>query len=346
VVTTRSPAREGNRGRTVVVTGATGHLGANLVRQLLAAGRRVRVLVYDRTHPLEGLAVERFEGDVLDEGSLRRAFRGAEVVYHLAAFISIVRSEWPRLEAVNVGGTRNVVEACRAEGVRRLVHFSSIHALNQSPMEAPLDESRAPSDTGRAPAYDHSKARGEREVLAGVACGLDAVILNPTGVLGPFDFEPSRMGRVLRGLQRGTLPALVTGGFDWVDARDVAAAAMAAEDRGRCGERYLLSGTYLPVVDLAALVAEVSGRRAPRAVIPQWLMRPIAPLAEMWGGIRGTPPLLTRDSMVALRTGHPSIRNDKARAELGFAPRPLRDTIEDTLRWFSDGGRLAAEASR
>ncbi len=113
-----------------------------------------------------------------------------------------------------------------------------------------------------APAYDHSKARAEREVLAGVERGLDAVILNPTAVLGPFDFEPSRMGRVLLDLQRGALPALVAGGFDWVDARDVCAAAIAAEDRGRRGERYLLSGSYASVVDLAALVAEISGTPA------------------------------------------------------------------------------------
>jgi dihydroflavonol-4-reductase len=331
-----------NGSETVVVTGASGHLGANLVRQLLTAGRRVRVLVFGETRPFDGLDVERVSGDVLDERSLAPAFQGAGVVYHLAAFISIVGSERARVEAVNVGGTRNVVRACLAAGVRRLVHFSSIHAFRQLPLDEPLDESRAASDTGKAPAYDHSKARAEREVLAGVERGLDAVILNPTAVLGPFDFEPSRMGRVLRDLQRGALPALVTGGFDWVDARDVAAAAIAAEQRGRRGERYLLSGTYLPVRDLAVLVAELSGAQVPRVVLPQWLVRPIAPLAELWSEISGGEPRFTRDSMVALRTGHPRIRNEKARAELGFAPRPLRVTVEDTLRWFRDGGRPEA----
>ena len=327
---------------TVVVTGASGHLGANLVRQLLAAGRSVRVLVYGETRPLDGLDVERVPGDVLDEGSLQAAFRGAGVVYHLAAFISILGSQRGRLEAVNVGGTRNVVRACLAEGVRRLVHFSSIHAFRQFPLDEPLDESRVLSDAGKAPAYDQSKARAEREVLAGVERGLDAVILNPTAVLGPFDFEPSRMGRVLRDLQAGALPALVAGGFDWVDARDVCTAAMAAEARGRRGERYLLSGTYLSVAGLAALVAEVSGRRAPRVVLPQWLARPMAPLAELLSRITGAEPRLTRDSMVALRTGNPQVRNDKARAELGFSPRPLRVTVEDTLRWFREGGRPQA----
>jgi dihydroflavonol-4-reductase len=342
VITTRPSSERGQRSETVVVTGASGHLGANLVRQLLAAGRRVRVLVYGNMRPLEGLDVECVQGDVRDERSLAPAFRGAAVVYHLAAVISIAGPQRGLVEAVNVGGTRNVVRECLAAGVRRLVHFSSIHAFNQFPLDVPLDESRGPSDAGKAPAYDHSKARAEREVLAGVERGLDAVILNPTAVLGPFDFEPSRMGRVLLDLQSGALPALVTGGFDWVDARDVCAAAITAEDRGRCGERYLLSGTYLSVPGLAALVAEISGTRAPGVVLPQWLVRPIAPLAELWSHLGGSEPRLTRDSMVALRTGNPAIRNDKARAALGLAPRPLRATVADTLRWFSDGGSPVA----
>ncbi len=344
--TTKPLSEAPQHSETVVVTGASGHLGANLVRQLLAAGRRVRVLKYNGTRSLEGLDLERVDGDVLDERSLALAFRGAEVVYHLAGFISIVRSQRGRLEAVNVGGTRNVVRACLAQGVRRLVHFSSIHAFSQFPRDVPLDESRGPADAARAPAYDQSKARGEREVLAGVERGLDAVILNPTAVLGPYDFEPSRMGRVLRDLQRGTLPALVSGGFDWVDARDVCAAALVAESRGRRGERYLLSGAYASVADLAALVAEVSGTRAPRVVLPQWLVRPLAPLSELWSEVTGAVPRFTRDSMVALRTGNPAVRHDKASAELGHAPRPLRTTVEDTLRWFRDSGRPAGETAR
>ncbi len=333
----------------VVVTGASGHVGANLVRQLLAAGREVRVVTYGDARSLRslaGLEVERVAGDVLDEASLTEAFRDAGLVYHLAACISIVGARRGLVEAVNVGGTRNVVRACLAAGVRRLVHFSSIHAFCQSPLDAPLDEGRGPSDTTWAPAYDHSKARAEREVLAGVERGLDALILNPTAVLGPFDFQPSRMGRVLWALKRGAMPALVPGGFDWVDARDVATAALVAAERGRRGERYLLSGTYLSVIGLAALVAEVSGTRPPKLVLPHWLAQGVAPLAELWSGVTRAEPLLTRDSLVALRTGHPLIRHDKASAELGFAPRPLRTTVEDTLRWFSDSGYHAEAAAR
>lgn len=325
---------------TVVVTGASGHLGGGLVRQLLAAGRRVRVLVHADARAVEGLDVTRVDGDVLDPESLRRAFAGAGTVFHLAAVISITGSQGGRVEAVNVGGTRNVVAACLATGVRRLVHFSSIHAFSQEPRNEPLDESRGPAHRPGSPAYDLSKALGEREVLDGVARGLDAVILEPTSVIGPYDFRPSRLGRYLLAVARGRIPATVAGGFDWVDARDVCASAIAAERSGRPGERYLLPGTYLPVAGLAALVAQAAGVRAPRFVLPQGPARAVAPLFTAFARLTGHEPLFTRDSLAAIRTGHPDVRGAKAASELGHAPRPLRETISDTLRWFEESGLL------
>lgn len=326
----------------VAVTGATGHIGANLVRQLLADGCQVRALVRDDVRALAGLDVEHTVGDVFDADALASAFAGSDVVFHLAALISITGAQGGRVHAVNVLGTRNVVRACLEAGVRRLVHFSSIHAFRQFPHEEVLDERRAPSDSGPAPAYDHSKACGEREVMAGAAAGLEAVILNPTAVIGPYDFKPSHMGRVLLALARRRLPALVAGAFDWVDARDVCRAAITAARAGRTGERYLLSGTYLSVRGLAALVGEVTGTRAPRMTAPQWLARPGAPLAAAWSRVARTRPLFTPDSLAALRTCNPHISHAKASVELAFTPRPLRDTVADTLDWFVAAGRLPA----
>jgi dihydroflavonol-4-reductase len=213
--------------------------------------------------------------------------------------------------------------------------------LCQHPVSQPLDETRQLSDARPAPAYDHSKAGGERAVLAAVGQGLDAVVVSPTAVLGPYDFKPSRMGQVLLDLRLRRLPALVAGGFDWVDARDVAQAAMAAERSGRTGERYLLSGTYLAVADLAALVAAVTGVKAPRFVVPQPLARPLAPCAELWSHLTGTEPRFTRDSLAALRTCNPAISHAKASEELDFAPRPLRATVADTLAWFAESRQTA-----
>ena len=241
------------------VTGASGHVGANLIRVLLARGDSVRALVHRDRRALSGLPIETAMGDVRDPASLEQAFAGAEVVYHAAGYISLVSGEWSRLHAVNVVGTRNVVEACLRCGVRRLVHFSSIHAMDLNPERAQIDESTPLVAEGGVPPYSLSKAEGEREVQEGIANGLDAVILNPTAILGPHDYAPSHQGEVLLALARRMLPALVEGGFDWVDARDVAKGALSAAVRGTAGARYILSGHWVSVRELARLVGSITG---------------------------------------------------------------------------------------
>jgi dihydroflavonol-4-reductase len=325
----------------IVVTGASGHLGGNLVRLLLEQKRDVKVVIRDDTRAIEGLDVDPVRADVLDENSLVKAFSGAGVVYHLAAVISITGWDREKVEAVNVVGVKNVVSACLKTGVKRLVHFSSIHAHHQFPRDQSLDERREYADVSpRALSYDRSKAKGEREILLGVERGLDAVIVNPTGVLGPHDFKPSRMGEVLLDLYHRRFPALVEGTFDWVDARDVCAGAVAAETRGRAGEKYLLSGTYLSFCDLAKLVEDVTAVAAPRLIAPQWLARVGAPFSAGWSRVFGKRPLFTSDSLEILRTCNPRISHAKASDELGYDPRPLRQTIEDTFRWFEWAGLL------
>jgi dihydroflavonol-4-reductase len=322
---------------SVLVIGAAGHVGGNLVRSLLAAGREVRAAVYRDERALAGIDVERVRLDVLDPASLAAALRGVEVVYHLAAIIAIAGEQERRVEEVNVRGPRNVAQACLDAGARRLVHFSSIHAFEQLPLDRPLDETRGPPVSG-APTYDRTKAAGEREILAAVERGLDAVIVNPTSVVGPYDFKPSPMGDVLRRLGLGKIPALVPPGFDFVDVRDVSAGAMAAEERGRTGERYLLAGHYATFPELAALMQKASGRRAPRLVTPIWLARVGAPFLGAWCKVTGGRPLYTSESLDILSRSHPDIRGDKAARELGFRPRPLEETVRDTWNWFRTVG--------
>jgi len=319
----------------VAVTGATGHIGANLTRALASAGHQVRALVHQDRRGIAGLAVEEARVDVRDAAAVRAALAGAEVVFHLAARISLWGELGGEVEEVNVGGTANVLGACAEVGVRRLVHFSSIHAFRQDPQDEPLDETR-PLVDGTAPPYDRAKAAGERLVLEAVARGLDAVIVNPTGVIGPHDYHPSALGQVLLMLQGGRMPALVAGGFDFVDARDVVSGALAAAERGRRGERYLLPGHYTTVRELGALVGEVSGRRPPAFVAPMWLARLGAPFVLAASRVTGRQPVYTPASLYVLRTGNRCIVGAKAGRELGYRPRPLRDTIADTLSWFAD----------
>lgn len=321
----------------VLVIGAAGHVGGNLVRSLLAAGRKVRATVYRDERALAGLDLEKVRADVLDPASLAAALRDVDVVYHLAAIIAIAGEPESRVREVNVTGPRNVARACLDAGVRRLVHFSSIHAFEQLPLDRPLDETRG-APFGGAPIYDRTKAAGEREILAAVAQGLDAVIVNPTSVIGPYDFKPGPMGDVLLRLGLGKMPALVPPGFDFVDVRDIAAGALAAAERGRKGEKYLLPGHYATFPALAALMARASGRRAPWLVTPIWLARVGAPFLGAWCKITGGRPLYTSESLDILTRSHPDIRGDKARAELGYQVRPLEETVRDTWTWFRSAG--------
>ncbi len=317
---------------TVLVTGASGHIGGNLVRALLEGGRQVRVLLRDDARAVEGLDVERCAGDTRDADSLRAACRGADAVYHLAGVIAISAAQEELLLPVNVQGTENLARACLQAGVRRLVHFSSVHALVEHPFHAPVAETRALAIGEENLPYARSKAEGELRVMQAVADGLDAVILNPTGVLGPFDFKPSHMGQLLVMLQQRRMPALVHGVYDWVDARDVARSALAAEKEGRCGERYLLPGHRASIAELAARVAEITGVPAPRFTTPCWAAKLGAPFVTAWAGLWGQRPLYTSQSLQVLE-GNSHIDGSKARAELGHRARPLKETLQEFFAW-------------
>ena len=280
----------------IAVTGATGHAGANLVRALLAQGLSLRALVHRERKAIEGLDIEVVQGDICDLKSLVKAFKNAEVVYHLAAHISIFQDKWPLLEAVNVNGTRNVVEACLRCGVRRLVHFSSIHTMSQSPKAARVDESTPLVESERYPPYDRSKALAEKEVRRGIEKGLDAIIISPTAITGPHDYRPSHFGEALLRMASGRLPALVGGGFDWVDVRDVIQGAMRAEKQAPTGAKYILSGHWLSLRDVAKRVEQITGVPVPRFVCPMWLARVGAPFITTFDRLAGRRPLYTRDS--------------------------------------------------
>ena len=328
---------------TVAITGATGHIGANLVRALIDKGTPTRCLVHVNCRAIDGLNIEKVQGDIRDLDSLCRAFEGIDVVYHLAASISLSMADWAQLEEINVRGTRNVVEACRRSGVRRLIHFSSIHALIQEPLNTPVDEARSLVESKRFPPYDRSKAAGEREVRRGIEKGLDAVIIYPTAVFGPYDYQPSFFGEALMSIARRKLPALVTGGYDWVDVRDVVAGAMLAAEKAPTGARYLLSGHWVSMCDIAAMIEEITGLSTGRPVCPLWLAHIGAPFIGGISRINGKRPLYTSVSLRALKSNR-NISHERATRELGYHARPFRETLADTLHWFEENGQLKLPA--
>lgn len=318
---------------TTLITGANGLVGANLVRALLAQKRDVRVLLHHNDSALTGLPIARVYGDVCDPNVLNEAMQGVTVVHHLAAKISLDGTGHEAMQRINVGGTEQVVAAGLKAEVKRLIHYSSIHALSAHPRTEPIDESRALALSDGAIAYDRTKALAEQAVLTGVQEGLNAVILNPVGMIGPWDFQPSQMGELLLKLARRQLPGVVDAGFYWVDVRDVCAAGIAAETLGECGERYILHGTYATMKAIAECVAQHTGVPAPRLNTPLWMARMAAPFAENWSRWTQQRPLFTRESVEVLST-HQDIQTMKAKDALDFTARPLTETIQNSVDWL------------
>jgi len=321
----------------IVITGASGLVGGNLVRTLLEQGQPVRALVHHNRRALEGLGLETISADLNDPASLEQAFEGAQVVYHLASSISIRMDNWDDLMHVNVAGTQNVVDACLRCGVEKLVYFSSIHAYQQEPFDLPLDENRPLLTDDRIPPYERSKAAAELIVRQAPDRGLATVIIIPTAILGPYDFRPSYFGQALQLLARGHIPALVHGGYDWVDVRDVVDGAIQAERQGRSGSRYILSGHWRSLRDVARVTAEIKGKSAPKFVVPIWLAELFQPVMARLAQLNGSEPIYTKAMLNALRSNR-QISHARATKELGYAPHPFEQTLKDTLDWFAEQG--------
>ena len=261
------------------------------------------------------------------------------MVYHLAGIISIVSGKSDLLHQVNVMGTRNVVEACLKSDVRRLVYTSSIHAFVEPHHGTVIDE-RLPIDPDKVIGeYAKSKAQATLEVLKGVKQGLEAVIVFPTGVIGPYDYKISEMGGLVIDFVKGKISAYIDGAYDFVDVRDVVIGHILACEKGRKGEGYILSGERITVRELFLMLEEVTGVKAPSFKIPLWLTRIITAFTPLYYTLTNTKPRLTNYSIQTLNSNS-LISCEKARYELGYSPRPIIETIKDSIQWFKETGRL------
>lgn len=323
-----------------LVTGGGGRLGNVLVRRLLEKGQKVRVLEPgDLPESLEGLDVDFTSGSVLVESDVARAVDGVDVVYHLAAKIDLRPKKDPLMHPINVEGTRNVVEACLSRGLR-LVHTSSHHAVEREPLDEPLTEDR-PLALDEKCAYHRSKAIGETIVLAGCERGLDAVIVNPGSMIGPYDFEPSLIGAALIDMYFGRVPVLLDLLSDYVDVRDVADGMIAAAQRGRRGERYFLTGDVVPILEMVSVYGELTGARVPTRALPLWFGWVLLPFALAGAAISKKDPFITAD-MLRASVSNAVVSRDKATRELGYSVRPLQESLSDAVQWYRERGWLNA----
>jgi len=255
------------------------------------------------------------------------------LVYHMAALVAITSDKYELMYKVNVEGTRNVISACREMGVRRLVYTSSIHALGRPEGSEPVDETVPFDQENPSGAYDRTKAIASTLVQEAGKSGLDAVIVLPTGVIGPNDFRRSEMGEMLLAWMQQKPSISTDGAYDFVDVRDVAEGHILAAASGRSGEAYLLSGTQVSVSDYRKLVQEESGIRSHEIKIPGWFVKFIAPLAEFFYKITRTRPRITKYAIETLQSNS-RITCLKAETELGYRRRPLRETVADTVQWW------------
>lgn len=316
----------------IAVTGASGHIGSCICHQLIDRGHDLKVLLHERVSGIDGLPVQRIYGGVLNRSSVHELVEDSEAVVHLAAVVSI-KSKSRTMKRVNAEGTRVVLEAALQHNVRRFIHFSTIHTYRVDPLDQPLNEAREPVSSSPYD-YDLSKIQAEALVRDAAKKGLETIILHPTAVMGPFDYRPSVLGKAIIRFYNGENPALIPGGYDWVDVRDVADAAINALRTGTPGHQYILSGHWVSVRDLAEQIAAMGGAPKPSFTSPYWLAKLGIPFLNLAATLRRTEPIYTRLSLETVRKSHKMISSAKAAKELGYTRRPFSETLGDTISWF------------
>lgn len=323
-----------NNSKHVLVTGATGHIGNVLVRELVGQGYAVRALVLpgESLRPLEGLDVETSAGNILDPESLARAMEGIDGVFHLAGIISIMPGDDQRVQQVNVEGTRNVIHAALRAGVKRMLHTSSIHALKRVE-GVTMDESLPFDPDNPVGIYDRTKAEASLAVLAAVKEGLNAVIVCPTGVVGPHDYLGSEMGSLIGGWLKRGVSLLIDGAYDFVDVRDVALGMILAYEKGQCGAVYILGGEQIQLTRMQQMVRGIVGLKSQVLKIPSRLALFFTNFTPLYYRLAKVKPRFTRYSLVTVM-GNSTISSERARRELGYRARNLTESISDTVQWL------------
>lgn len=321
---------------TTLVTGASGFIGSAVVRGLLQAGHEVRVLLRAQSNRcnIEGLPVSVATGDLTDRPSLERALKGCEALFHVAADYRIWVPDPDDLYRINVSGTRDLMLAAGAAGVKRVVYTSSVATLGLNGDHSPSDEDTPVTLAEMIGHYKRSKFLAEQAVHKLVQeAGLPAVIVNPSAPVGPRDVKPTPTGRLVLDAAKGRMPAYVDTGLNVVHVDDVATGHVLAFERGRIGQRYILGACNMTLIEILRAIAEISGHRPPRLRLPPNVVLPFAYLSEMWARMTGGEPRISVDG-VRLAKKYMFFSIDKARRELGFDPRPVEQALRDAIDWF------------
>jgi nucleoside-diphosphate-sugar epimerase len=331
-----------------LVTGGTGHLGANLVRKLIERGEDVRALVLPgdpARRALEGLPLELVEGDLRDPRTLGRAVRDVSRLYHAAAVVSTLEADEPLLFDANVLGTRNLLRAAREAGVGRVVVTGSFSAVGHREDGRPSSEEDPFNPFGKIMPYEKSKAGVEHEALKAVVEGQEVVIATSCAIIGPHDYVPSRMGRTICDYANGKLRAYLPGGFPFVAARDIVSGHLLAMDKGRSGQKYIIASEYRSTDDWMDMLERVTGRKRP-VRLPTAVMLPIATVSEaLVKTFAPTYPLRFTAGAVRILSLCRKADTSKAQQELGFVPTRVEDAVREAYEWFVAEGKIGGKTA-
>lgn len=324
---------------TALVTGATGFVGANIVRSLLDADETVRVLARrgSTTRNIDGLPVDIAYGDLRDAASLRSALQGCHTLYHAAADYRLWTPQVDEVYAINVDGTANLLQAALENGLQRVVYTSSVATLAASPDGTPVDETQPLPLEAAVGHYKRSKILAEQQAMRLCEQGLPLVIVHPSAPVGPWDVKPTPTGKIVVDFLRGKMPAYLDTGLNMVDVRDVAQGHLLAARHGKIGERYILGHRNLSLRAILEQLAEVSGRRAPRVRIPYGIALAAGYVSEGLATLTRRPPAVP---LVGVRLARYPMyfTAQKAVRELGLPQSPIREALRQAVQWFREHG--------
>lgn len=330
-----------------LVTGASGFIGANLVHELNARGHRVKALLRPGAdlRGLQGADFERVEGDLGDAARLEAALRGCDWCFHVAASYHLWLPDYAPMYAANVDGTRNLIEAARRAGCRRIVHTSTVGCIGLpravDGKVIPTDESAPVSEAQMSNHYKRSKWRAEQVAREAAAAGAPVVIVNPSAPVGPRDVKPTPTGKVIVDFLKRQMPAYLDTGLNWVHVRDVAIGHILAAEKGRVGERYILGhaeGNWT-MKEAFGVLEELTGIPAPRMRVPYVVALMAAHVDEALARITGKPP---KAPLAGVRMARYKMFFNPAKAirELGLPQTPPRQALADAVEWFKASGYL------
>jgi dihydroflavonol-4-reductase len=333
---------------TLLVTGAAGFVGSHVARQLVETGQSVRVLLRPNSNLklLEGLRLERVEGDLRDESSLARAMKGVQRVFHVAADYRLWARNPDEIYESNVEGTRRLFEIAAREGAERIVYTSTV-ATVAVPVHGdalPNEETKATLDE-MIGHYKRSKFLAEEEARKAAAAGAPIVIVNPTTPVGPGDWKPTPTGRIIVDFLNGKMPAYVDTGLNLAPVEDVAAGHLLAAERGRIGERYILGGRNMTLKQIFDALASITGRPAPRVKIPHAVALAAGYADELFSKLTGREPQIPVEG-VKMSRHRMFVASDKAERELGYQPGSIEAALERAVRWYESSGYVKARGGK